>query len=978
MICAISAFALVAILLPTVSVAEPLGGANSSTLGREPQLTPAQLGDGSVDGLQFPDPTEGLALVDPPQASNDGGAHLTYPLVIPKGRGITPDLSLSYDSGAANGWVGQGWDLSAGDISVDTRSGAPYFDPNKESETYLLDGDMLVPNALGTSWADRVHGDRQDYTRQVETQYEQIIRHEVPGEGPKGYFWEVHDKGGNVFWYGGLPDQGGPDGYNYLDDDTGTSLTPTIDRSAIVTDEHGNGVRWLLSAQRDVGVNQIRYHYTTVNYANGASGWVEQASCTTSDTTLCAKHTYLSSIDYTEGADVAPAPNGDAEYQVVLLRDSQVHPNATLRADPVVDAMGGYVDLTIDRLARVDVNHGNPIVLPNPDADGNEQRGPRTYDQLAVRYDLGYTTGPFGKSLLTTVTQVGSDATTSATHTFSYYDRVSKAGGGYDGFGTAEDWNTGSDLPDRQFLDSQAAIGALGASESNSGEGHAYIGFNPIDPLKVGSFGGSLQIGGGATEALSEWLDINGDGLPDKVFRDPSGNDVDRNGPIEFRLNTSGPSGSTTFGPVQTATGINRLSTEGNFGLEGAFEAFPGISVAFGLGVEVSWGDAYFSDVNGDGLPDYVSGGNVWFNHLDGSGVPTFETGSGNTPVPIDDTPATTATPAQVTDIQQQLATQNPLVDTVRRWTAPFGGTVTIDAPVTLDPASTAVGTDDGVRVAIQHGGTEVVAANLLTKGSQAFTSPISATVAAGDRIYFRAGSVNDGANDEVAWSPTITYTAIDGVADITTVPADVNGLSQTTYVATNDFTLSGRPDTLVFMPFKGTVHFSATINKQATSDDVTVALLHNGVPVSVAGGVLTAGSAATTTVSADFDVAAPVQPTDPDVKGTQDSVTVKLLSDTPIDLHAIGWNPTIAYTAAFEKDGTTPKDLVAHPLTFDMTPEIEQYPHSSSATISTPWRTGTATTATRTSPSRARSTRRAARRSSASRRAPASSPVRP
>ncbi|MDQ1495831.1 MAG: hypothetical protein QOG69_2314, partial [Actinomycetota bacterium] len=246
---------------------------------------------------------------------------------------------------------------------------------------------------------------------------------------------------------------------------------------------------------------------------------------------------------------------------------------------------------------------------------------------------------------------------------------------------------------------------------------------------------------------------------------------------------------------------------------------------------------------------------------------------------------------------------------------------------------------------AIQHGGTEVVAANLLTKGSQAFTSPITASVAAGDSIYFRAGSVNDGAHDEVAWSPTITYTAIDGVADITTVPTDVNGLSQTTYVATNDFTLSGRPDTLVFMPFKGTVHFSATINKQATSDDVKVALLHNGVPVSVAGGVLTAGSAGTSTVSADFAVAAPVQPTDPNVKGTQDSVTVKLLSDTPIDLHAISWNPAIAYTSAFEKDGTTPKNLVAHPLTFDMTPEIEQYPHSSSATISTPFRTGTATT---------------------------------
>src|SRR5438045_7515014 len=33
---------------------------------------------------------------------------------------------------------------------------------------------------------------------------------------------------------------------------------------------------------------------------------------------------------------------------------------------------------------------------------------------------------------------------------------------------------------------------------------------------------------------------------------------------------------------------------------------------------------------------------------------------------------------------------------------------------------------------------------------------------------------------------------------------------------------------------------------------------------------------------TADFNVAAPVQPTDPNVKGTQDSVTVKLITDTP------------------------------------------------------------------------------------------------
>src|SRR4029453_12455713 len=91
-----SAFALLANLFTPALAADPLGGANTTTLAREPQLTPAQIGDGSMDGLHFPDPTESLAMVEPPEASNDGGAHLSYPLRIPKGRGIAPHLALEY------------------------------------------------------------------------------------------------------------------------------------------------------------------------------------------------------------------------------------------------------------------------------------------------------------------------------------------------------------------------------------------------------------------------------------------------------------------------------------------------------------------------------------------------------------------------------------------------------------------------------------------------------------------------------------------------------------------------------------------------------------------------------------------------------------------------------------------------------------------------------------------------------------------
>src|SRR5689334_10764616 len=84
--------------VPAASASAPLGGADDSTIPREPLLTPQELGAGSVDGLQYGNPTEGLVMVQPPSASNDGGAHLTYPITVPAGRGITPQLNLQYDS----------------------------------------------------------------------------------------------------------------------------------------------------------------------------------------------------------------------------------------------------------------------------------------------------------------------------------------------------------------------------------------------------------------------------------------------------------------------------------------------------------------------------------------------------------------------------------------------------------------------------------------------------------------------------------------------------------------------------------------------------------------------------------------------------------------------------------------------------------------------------------------------------------------
>ena len=72
-----------------------------------------------------------------------GTATMSIPIATSTGRGLDPQLSLTYNSGSNNGPFGFGWELSLPAITRKTEKGIPRY---QESDAFLLAGvEELVP-----------------------------------------------------------------------------------------------------------------------------------------------------------------------------------------------------------------------------------------------------------------------------------------------------------------------------------------------------------------------------------------------------------------------------------------------------------------------------------------------------------------------------------------------------------------------------------------------------------------------------------------------------------------------------------------------------------------------------------------------------------------------------------------------------------------------------------------------------------------
>ncbi|MEV7523613.1 SpvB/TcaC N-terminal domain-containing protein [Streptomyces sp. NPDC091371] len=635
-----------------------------------------------------------------------------------------------------------------------------------------------------------------------------------------------------------------------------------------LSDGAGNIAVWAVREVRDGHDNLLRYHHVRVD-----DGGVANAA-------VPGRALYPQRITYTGHGGT------EGRYSVTFIRDRDR--GEARRGDVQIDARYGFKKVTADLLRRVEV---------------------KLDDQLIRAYELNYRTGAFAKTLLTSVSQFSESNQLFNTHTFDYFDDVRDQSGNYNAFADAAGWSVPDDDLGVNIREGEAS--AISANTSAGFGAHLFAGYNVQGlPTKEGSVGLKVGFSAGQSDGLSTLTDVNGDNLPDKVFR--------KNNDVFYRPNLAKPGGEPKFGdtPIKL-TNLPGISTErtlsGTIGAE-AYVLTTSAQLDF-VGTTTT-SDRFFSDVNGDGITDLVNNGGVLFGYLDANGQPAYSADSTRTPAPIGGGAVTGEIVGDQTAQFNQQVDNSPLLDSVRRWVAPFDGNVRVDGRVQLtqdpSPARAAYTKADGVRVTIQHKDAELWAQRIGPDDHTEFApgNVASIPVKKGDALYFRTQSILDGKYDTVAWDPAITYTNL---------PAgtDANGLADTVFRASADFTFGGRPS-LVTVPVNGTLRLTGDVVKnKATSDDVTV-VIEKGNGVHAGTEVFRKVLPAASTGTSAIDISIPVS--------TFEKMSWKLKTDSPIDASAVSWAPKAHYTAAQGVESVVdaagnPTLVITPPYDMDMFP---------------------------------------------------------
>ncbi|RZL20402.1 MAG: hypothetical protein EOO89_00310 [Pedobacter sp.] len=703
----------------------------------------------AITDMKYADPSSGVVSIPPPSPNSTGVATTRFPIKLPQGRnGLQPSLDISYNSEGGNGWMGVGWDMPMQAISLNTKWGVPTFNQIKESELYSMSGADLVLKVGGeytnphrTANITRT-GERIFYQRK-ESGYQKIIRH---GSSTQTYWWEVIDKLGNKVFYGGYNNE--------------------LDNAAVIKSADGQGHigYWAIKRVEDPDGNYIEY-----NYGNGNS--------TVGNTSIVAKKFYLENIKYTLRSGSA-----GNYYQVDFKRDNYTLPasQSISREDATVNARNGYLQIVDYLLTEIHVS---------------------LYEQGVAKrirtYSFGYNSPTFKKQQLSSISEYDAANLLFYTNTLEYYndtnpqsiiststtdfnsehiDEITTPLGGLSGV--------------TQNLMPKGSL--LGTSESSGYSFGLRVGVGlDLNVQSVGlTLGGALNYNVDNMATRISFMDMNGDGLPDKVIKKD-------NGGVAYR-----PNNGAGFGTLINVTGISNLTKVKSRTIGGLVDAN-----AMGLfGIGKGWSktktetDNYFSDFNGDGFPDIVAGNRVRFNIAAG-------VGSGINDREFDSNPSLSANPIIAGAINQEvleglsfetmdeLRAEHPQYDHVKVWKAPYRGAIMISGFAAIRSKNPG-NEPNNFRVSIEQAdfnqtsgpAIQLEAATLSTVDTAVNMDQLY-VVEKGDLIFFRVHNLGYGYGGEVEWNPLITYVAIEDAPYIN--QTDENGKRMDIYNAKNDFIIN-------------------------------------------------------------------------------------------------------------------------------------------------------------------------------------------
>jgi RHS repeat-associated protein len=740
---------------------------------KPPMLTSQDtLGD-----LKKGNPIAGVPLVAMPEQNSSGELALSYPLSFPGARsGFEPAIGIRYSSSGGYGALGEGWQLELPNISVETRWGTPRYSKDFETETYLLNGQQLVPETgegyIGnpadalqlvplpmrtTNLRPRKKGQARFVLRRDE-ELTRVIRH---GDDVSNYWWEVWSekpKSGTprIMYFGNAPgripgtlevknnefgsDQ--PVAAQSWATDAGSYRSPGVSESA--------QLRWELAREVDGHGNIIDYDWGKDPHTRLCKvGEPKEPDCTKEPLESISGGLLLKRVLYTSHRSTEetvlkckefPATQGCKRHWA--LYEAIFHWTSRDFQYVRFDARSGGVVLSNRQLASIDVRGKHAL--------GKGLEPPHLGKQLdwacslpIVQYAFEYrrefansggSSSGTGRHFLEKITkrlgeskdvflpvgEIQSATCTRPTHhniTSNWklefptrFDYELTIGRKWDKTGElrlANDKPISQSSPFKLVSDVQGALlgvsggkgkgplstSVLGSSVVTNASGSIYLGINFLNYGKTNSFGVKSDYSkrtGYRDSSL--FFDVNSDGLNDLIYYTGSGYEavlgkIDVSGNIGFESDAVSVSsgGSSTFSreSIQSSSGT---AVEGHF-----FGTF----LAGYNSKSTTVQDIYMSDVNGDGRVDIVSNGVVYFNNTAGRSI-KFDRAQDVSFIDDRDyeglsqeeeKAALFSMKSALSSLTLESSVENdPRVDAVRYWRAPFAGDVIIRGDVIYAP----------------------------------------------------------------------------------------------------------------------------------------------------------------------------------------------------------------------------------------------------------------------------------------------------